>query len=94
MLVGVSLLGQAPAPSQKVPPGQAPKILAEGQAREAAGDLPGAAAHYERAIAAAPKYAPAYDKLGFVRGRQGRVEEALANRCVANQHENTPEHAP
>ena len=41
-------------------------------------DLEAAAASYARAIQYAPRMAEAHDRLGFVRGQQGRTSDAIA----------------
>src|SRR5262245_58428878 len=52
-------------------------LLARGQTLEQEGKLDEASSAYEDALKLAPRMAVAHDRLGFVRGRQGRTAEAL-----------------
>src|SRR5690348_4378542 len=52
-------------------------LLILGRILEQRGDLAGASAVYEKAVALHPESAAAHDRLGFLRGRQDRVPEAI-----------------
>lgn len=54
-------------------------------ALQAEGRIDEAAAHYARAIALQPDYAPAYNNLGVMQRAAGRVDEAIATYQVALQ---------
>ncbi len=54
-------------------------------ALQAEGRIDEAAAHYARAIALQPDYAPAYNNLGVMQRAAGRVDEAIATYHVALQ---------
>jgi tetratricopeptide (TPR) repeat protein len=53
-------------------------LLLLGSISEQQGNRDEAAAQYEKAIARAPKLAEAYDRLGFIRGQQGRTGDRRA----------------
>src|SRR5688572_21989984 len=55
-----------------------PSPIEVGRDLEARNDLQGALVAYQRAVEASPRDAVARDKLGFLLGRLGRTEEALA----------------
>ncbi len=54
-------------------------------ALQAEGQTDAAAAHYARAIALQPDYAPAYNNLGVLQRASGRVDEAIATYQLALQ---------
>ncbi len=54
-------------------------------ALQAEGQTDAAAAHYARAIALQPDYAPAYNNLGVMQRAMGRVDEAIATYQLALQ---------
>ena len=74
-MVSAFLVAAAPA---AVPAAEARRLVAAGLAQEKAGDLAAAAESYRAALRAAPRFAEAHDRLGFVLGQQGRTEEAIA----------------
>jgi len=65
----------APTPEQLV---RSDALLAQGDAREEAGDLARAVVHYRAAIAAAPRHARAHLYLGVALAAQGDEEGAIA----------------
>jgi Flp pilus assembly protein TadD len=63
----------APAPPPRI---EHTTHLAAGQMLERQGDFAGAIGQYEKAIAAWPRFAPAYNRLGIVYQQIGRLDEA------------------
>jgi len=90
LLVGCSSLDLSPKPTiakpetpapDDVSPSPSPRIspkthLAAGQMLEQQGDLQGAIPQYEKAVAADPRFTPAYNRLGIIYQRLGRFEDA------------------
>src|SRR5690349_6496419 len=80
--VWVWLVAVLPAAAQKpvqkaAAPDQPHALYQEGLTAEQQGRRDEAAAKYEEVIVKAPKMAEAYDRLGFIRGQQGRTGDAV-----------------